>query len=101
MIFRRRRQQDKAKNPIPDKTRVQSTKRGLRVLLQPLSDGREAERIIKVIGDQYEVARRGEVVEVIVDDVRFPDEAVVRLALLMDDIEPDWQSVISWPRTKS
>jgi hypothetical protein len=71
------------------------------VLLQLLSDGSEAEQIIKVIGDQYEVVRNGDVVEVIVDDVRFPDEAVVRLALLLDDIEPDWQSVISWPRTKS
>ncbi|MFN8142407.1 MAG: hypothetical protein U0R29_08770 [Solirubrobacterales bacterium] len=71
------------------------------MLLQLLSDGSEAEQIIKVIGDQYEVVRNGDVVEVIVDDVRFPDEAVVRLALLLDDIEPDWQSVISWPRTKS
>jgi hypothetical protein len=71
------------------------------VLLQLLSEGSEAEQIIKVIGDQYEVVRNGDVVEVIVDDVRFPDEAVVRLALLLDDIEPDWQSVISWPRTKS
>lgn len=101
MIFRRRRQRDEVTNLIPGRARVQSAKHGLRVLLQLLSDGSEAEQIIKVIGDQYEVVRNGDVVEVIVDDVRFPDEAVVRLALLLDDIEPDWQSVISWPRTKS
>jgi hypothetical protein len=73
----------------------------LRVRVEPLEARPEAEQIIRAIGDHYEVVRRGEVAEVIVDDVRFPDEAVVRLALLMDDIEPDWQRVISWPSTKS
>lgn len=86
---------------MPRGPRVHSPNHGLRVLLQPLTDGNEAEQIIKAVGDHYEVVRSGKVAEVIVEDVRFPDEAVVRLALLMDDIEPDWQRVISWPSTKS
>ena len=101
MIFGRRRRRNETTAPIPGEPRFQSATRGLRVRLEPLEAGPEAEQIIKTIGDHYEVVRSSKVAEVIVDDVRFPDESVVRLALLMDDIEPDWQRVISWPSTKS
>ena len=38
------------------------------------------------------------VIEVVVDDAVYPDEAVVRLASIMDGIDSDWQWLISWPR---
>ena len=44
--------------------------------------------------DQEELLYR-----VTVDDARFPDEAVVRLASVLDGIDGDWQGCFSWPMT--
>ncbi|MCB0859292.1 MAG: hypothetical protein KDB54_01395 [Solirubrobacterales bacterium] len=65
-----------------------------------LDAGAQTEQIIATIRESYEVVRHGSTVEVLVEDVRFPDEAVVRLALMLDDAHPDWQRLVSWPRTK-
>jgi hypothetical protein len=34
----------------------------------------------------------------VIDDARFPDEAVVRLASSLDEIDPNWQERFAWPK---
>ncbi|MEZ5077152.1 MAG: hypothetical protein R2725_06905 [Solirubrobacterales bacterium] len=69
-------------------------------MLERLDPQRGGE-IIAALGKRYAITDPdGGVVEVVVDDAVYPDEAVVRLASLMDEIDGDWQSRISWPKAK-
>jgi len=71
------------------------------VRLEPRAYSPKAEGIIRQVGSHYEVTRIDKAADVLMQDVEFPDEAVVRLALLLDEIDSDWQHSISWPRATS
>ncbi|MBN9621927.1 MAG: hypothetical protein J0H06_03080 [Actinobacteria bacterium] len=48
------------------------------------------------MGDLDGVGKR---FRVVVDDAFESDEAVVRLASQLDEIDPEWQRHLSWPRS--
>lgn len=80
--------------------RFREPERGPTIVLERLDPPRGGE-IIAALGKRYAISDPdGGVVEVLVDDAVYPDEAVVRLASIMDEIDPDWQRLISWPRAK-
>lgn len=74
---------------------------GCPVLLQRL-DAEGGSKVVEALAERYEVVGvEGEdelLYRVEVDDARFPDEAVVRLACLLDEIDPGWQSRFAWPK---
>ncbi len=80
--------------------RFREPERGPTILLERLDPPRGGE-IIAALAERYEVTDRdGGIVEVLVDNAVYSDEAVVRLASIMDEIDADWQWQISWPRAK-
>ena len=80
--------------------RFRERERGPTILLERIDPPR-GDEIIEALASRYEVTDPdGGAVEVVVDDAVYPDEAVVRLASLMDAIDADWQWLISWPRAK-
>lgn len=89
-----------APRPSDAAERFREPERGPTILLERLDPPRGAE-IIAALGERYEVTdSQTGVIEVLVDDAVYPDEAVVRLASIMDGIDSDWQWLISWPRAK-
>lgn len=96
----RRRRSGAAPGPSDAAERFREPKRGPTILLERLDPPRGGE-IIAALGERYEVTDpETGVVEVLVDDAVYPDEAVVRLASIMDEIDADWQWLISWPKAK-
>ena len=80
--------------------RFREPERGPTIVLERLDPPRGGE-IIAALRKRYEVTDPdGRGVEVLVGDAVYPDEAVVRLASIMDEIDPDWQWLISWPKAK-
>ena len=75
---------------------------GPAVVVERLDDDPESGAIVAHLSDRYEVgdldggARR---FRIVVDDAYESDEAVVRLASQLDEIDPDWQRRLSWPRS--
>jgi|GEM_PF-4535571 len=39
-------------------------------------------------------------VRVVVDDAQDPDEAVVRLVVALDELDPRWERSFTWPRSE-
>jgi hypothetical protein len=73
---------------------------GCAVLLRRLDQGGEGEDLLGALESRYELR----VLDlerlrfrVTVDEARFPDEAVVRLASELDEIDPGWQDHLAWP----
>ncbi len=78
--------------------------RGPRVLLECLDGEAEGTEILAVLGKRYEVTALGNEsrqFEVLIDDAVFPDEAVVRLASVLDEIDHDWVRHIRWPKVQA
>lgn len=78
--------------------------RGPRVLLECLNDEAGGAEILAVIGRRYEITALGNEsrqFEVLIDDAVFPDEAVVRLASVLDEIDHDWVRHIRWPKVQA
>ena len=91
--------------------------RGPRVLLECLNGEAEGTEILAVLGKRYEVTALGNESRqfgVLFDydgtlvplaphpsDAVFPDEAVVRLASVLDEIDHDWVRHIRWPKVQA
>lgn len=101
MRFGRWRRGGGGRTPPSDGTeRFREPERGPTIVLERLDPPRGGE-IIAALGKRYAISDPdGGVVEVLVDDAVYPDEAVVRLASIMDEIDSDWQWLLSWPRAK-
>jgi hypothetical protein len=72
------------------------------VVVERLDDDPQGRAIIAELGDRYEVADLdgvGKRFRVVVEDAFESDEAVVRLASQLDEIDPEWQRYLSWPRS--
>lgn len=72
------------------------------VVVERLDDGPQGRAILAELSDRYEVGDlegAAERFRVVVDDASVSDEAVVRLASQLDEIDPDWQQHLSWPRS--
>ena len=64
---------------------------------------REAE-ILAALSERYEIRALSEescTFQVTVDDALYPDEAVVRLASVLDKIDRDWQKHLGWPKAQA
>lgn len=97
---RRRGRGGPASSPSDAAPRFREPERGPTIVLERLDPPRGGE-IIAALGKRYAISDPdGGVVEVLVGDAVYPDEAVVRLASIMDEIDPDWQWLISWPKAK-
>jgi hypothetical protein len=75
---------------------------GPAVVVERLDDDPESGAILAQLSDRYEVGDLdggGGRFRVVVDDAYEGDEAVVRLASQLDEIDPDWQRRLSWPRS--
>lgn len=57
--------------------------------------------MIKSLAERYETLALDQqgLFRVRVDDARFPDEAVVRLASVLDELDSAWSESFAWPRT--
>lgn len=74
------------------------------VLVERLDDDPKADAIITELGKCYEIIdlnSSGGSFKVVIDDAFEQDEAIVRLASALDDIDLDWQRHLSWPRSQS
>jgi hypothetical protein len=74
---------------------------GCAVVLQQLDTAQGGDGVIEVLSERYEVEVLDEAQllhRIVIDDARFPDEAVVRLASSLDEIDPNWQECFAWPQ---
>ncbi len=74
---------------------------GCAVVLQQLDTPHGGDGVIEALSERYEVEALDQtqlLFRVMVDDARFPDEAVVRLASSLDEIDPNWQERFTWPK---
>jgi hypothetical protein len=72
------------------------------IVIECLDGDPRAQAIVAELCGRYEVGgldRGGERFRVVVEDAFEPDEAVVRLASQLDEIDADWQRYLSWPRS--
>jgi len=77
---------------------------GCPVVLQRLDTAQPEDKVIEVLTKRYEVEALDQAqlqYRIVVDDARFADEAVVRLACLLDEIDPNWQENFVWPKANS
>lgn len=79
--------------------------RGQRVLLERLEGQGGETEVLTVLAEHYEVTAapggEGRRFEVFVDDAIDPDEAVVRLASVLDAIDREWEQRFAWPRARA
>jgi hypothetical protein len=76
---------------------------GCGVLLQVLDQGPAAIAGLKALAQRYELAALDEdesLFRVAIADSRFPQEAVVKLASTLDEIDRDWQDYLGWPQVE-
>lgn len=75
---------------------------GPAVVVERLDEDPQGRAIIAELSDRYVVGDLdgvGKRFRVVVDDAFESDEAVVRLASQLDEIDPEWQRHLSWPRS--
>lgn len=85
-----------AERPTPE--------RGPQLLLERIKGDAQGTEILAALGEHYEISALGEdrrLLQVVVDDAVFPDEAVVRLASVLDGIDQDWVLHIRWPKVQA
>jgi hypothetical protein len=100
--LRRRRPREPQRAPRPRPSLEVTPFSGPAVVIERLDDGPDGRVILAELSDRYEVGDLGGTAErfrVVVDDAVESDEAVVRLASQLDEIDPDWQRHLSWPRS--
>lgn len=88
---------------VAEATEGSQPERGPRVLLESSDGGRRSLEIVGALAKRYEITPFGEggqCFEVTVDDAVFSDEAVVRLASVLDQIDRDWQLYVEWPKAQ-
>ena len=77
---------------------------GCPVLLERQEATERGDKMIEALAGRYSVETLDEArlqYRVMVDDARFPHEAVVRLASVLDRIDPDWAGCFAWPTSIS
>jgi hypothetical protein len=77
---------------------------GCPVLLERQEVTEPGDELIEALTNHYAVESLGEArlqFRVVVDDARFPHEAVVRLASVLDEVDPDWPGCFAWPTSMS
>ena len=94
-----RRSHDRAtasENDEPQSTRCP-------VLLERQEATERGDKTIEALAERYSVEslEPGLQFQVMVEDARFPHEAVVRLASVLDEIDPDWPECFAWPTSMS
>lgn len=97
-----RRKAEIATEPVPAGPASAKSTTGCELLVARLDDSELGARIIEAVGERYDVTPIAEeplLARVLVDDALYPDEAVVRLASVLDRIDGDWESRIGWPRS--
>ncbi|MBS1895422.1 MAG: hypothetical protein JST59_29330 [Actinobacteria bacterium] len=75
---------------------------GPRVVIERLDSAARSREAVVALGALFEVTDvdgDGRRFEVILGHCSYADEAVVRLASELDDIDRDWQLYLSWPRS--
>jgi hypothetical protein len=96
----RRRLSSRERSPASRSERIHVD--GCPVVLQRLDTAQREDRVIEVLTERYEVEALDQVrYRIVVDDARFADEAVVRLACLLDEIDPNWQERFAWPEANA
>ena len=94
-----RRQHVRRPRPVRE---VKPSLSGTPVVVERLDEEPQGRAIIAELSDRYEVGDldgAGRRFRVVVDDAFESDEAVVRLASKLDEIDPGWQRHLSWPRS--
>ena len=77
---------------------------GCPVLLERQEATERGDKTIEALAERYSVETLDEArlqYRVMVDDARFPHEAVVRLASVLDEIDNDWPECFGWPTSMS
>ena len=73
---------------------------GYALLLRRTATEQEGAEILSSLRERYEVSpadEDGHRHRVVVDDAYDPDEAVVRLASVLDEIDRGWEDRLGWP----
>jgi hypothetical protein len=73
---------------------------GHALLLRRSDTDQEGAEILSALAKRYEVSPANEnclQYRVVIDDAYDPDEAVVRLASVLDEIDRDWEDRFGWP----
>lgn len=89
--------------PTVSETTRPEPERGPKLLLECLDDDADGAEIVAALRERYEITALGSGsrrFEVLIDDAVYPDEAVVRLASVLDEIDPDWVKHIRWPKVQ-
>lgn len=76
---------------------------GCPLLLRRLDRDQAAAPILDGLAQRYELVSMGDesrTFRVIVDDAQDPDEAVVRLVVALDELDPRWERSFAWPRSE-
>ena len=76
---------------------------GCSVLLQQIDPDQGPAQVIELLTERYETLALDQqgLYRVTVDDARFPDEAVVRLASVLDELDSGWSESFAWPKATS
>jgi len=75
---------------------------GCPVLLERQEATERGDKTIEALAERYPIESLDKArlqFQVMVEDARFPHEAVVRLAAVLDEIDPDWAGCFSWPKS--
>ncbi len=75
---------------------------GCALLLQRLDHFEEAD-ILDALAQRYELKTLDEeegIFRVVIDDAYDSDEAVVRLTIVLDEIDRDWEGRFGWPKAE-
>ena len=95
---RRRRESGRAGGPVAGRPSLVGYALLLRRSDAEDQDGAET---LSALAKRYEVSlaeEDGLKYRVVIDDAYDPDEAVVRLATVLDEIDQGWESRFEWPR---
>lgn len=97
-----RRKPEVAAEPLPTRPTSAKSTIGCELLLARLDHSESGAKVVEAVGERYDVTSVAEeplLARVLVDDAFEPAEAVVLLASVLDGIDGDWESHISWPRS--
>lgn len=100
-LRRRARKPEAIRRPKPEAEAVRPPE-GPAVVVERLDEDPQGAVIIAELGDRYEISgldAAGRRLQVVVDDAFEQDEAIVRLASQLDEIDLGWQRHLSWPRS--
>lgn len=96
-LRRRRRESGRGGGPVAGRPSLV----GYELLLRRSdTDGQDGAETLSALAKRYEVSLANEdglQYRVVIDDAYDPDEAVVRLASVLDEIDRGWEDRFGWP----